>query len=93
MAVISPVTPQVRRFGQFPGSTVPEDFDAPLPDAELRAWEIAIKTRLGRLDGGPLLAAWGETLEAMAATALAVDRPTQRPQTNRPGTIATRSTA
>ena len=29
------------------------------------AWELAIKTRIGRLDGGPLLAAWDETLAAM----------------------------
>ncbi len=36
------------------------------------AWEIAIKTRLGRLNGGPLLSAWDETLEAMNATNLAI---------------------
>lgn len=37
------------------------------------AWEVAIKTRIGRLDGGPLLSAWDETLGAMNATNLAID--------------------
>lgn len=37
------------------------------------AWEVAIKTRIGRLDGGPLLSAWDETLAAMNATGLAID--------------------
>lgn len=37
------------------------------------AWEVAIKTRIGRLDGGPLLAAWDETLAAMNATPLAIE--------------------
>ena len=37
------------------------------------AWEIAIKTRLGRLDGDPLLAAWPDITAAMAVTELAVD--------------------
>ncbi|WP_233213714.1 type II toxin-antitoxin system VapC family toxin [Mycobacterium hubeiense] len=37
------------------------------------AWEVAIKTRIGRLDGAPLLAAWDETLAAMNATNLAID--------------------
>ncbi|MGI8417956.1 MAG: type II toxin-antitoxin system VapC family toxin [Nakamurella sp.] len=37
------------------------------------AWEVAIKTRLGRLDGTGLLAGWGEILESMAATDLAID--------------------
>ncbi len=34
------------------------------------AWEISIKTRLGRIDGGPLLSAWDDTLTAMNATSL-----------------------
>lgn len=37
-----PVTPPVaavRTFGTLPGLHVPDDFDAPLPDAELEAWE------------------------------------------------------
>ena len=37
------------------------------------AWEIAIKTRLGRLDGEPLLAAWPDITAAMAVTVLAID--------------------
>lgn len=37
------------------------------------AWEVAIKTRIGRLAGEPLLSAWDETLTAMNATGLAID--------------------
>ncbi len=37
------------------------------------AWEVAIKTRIGRLAGGPLLSAWDETLAAMNATNLPID--------------------
>lgn len=37
------------------------------------AWEIAVKTGIGRVAGGPLLSAWDETLEAMNATSLAID--------------------
>jgi PIN domain nuclease of toxin-antitoxin system len=37
------------------------------------AWELAIKTRIGRLDGVPLLSAWDETLASMRATDLAID--------------------
>ncbi|MCZ4518022.1 type II toxin-antitoxin system VapC family toxin [Rhodococcus ruber] len=37
------------------------------------AWEIAIKTRIGRLDGETLLSTWAETLAAMNATDLAID--------------------
>ncbi|WP_275889933.1 MULTISPECIES: hypothetical protein [unclassified Gordonia (in: high G+C Gram-positive bacteria)] len=33
------VTPTTRQFGQFPGMVVPDDFDAPLSDGELKAWE------------------------------------------------------
>lgn len=39
VAVISPVTPRTRTFGQFPGLAIPDDFDAPLPDDELAAWD------------------------------------------------------
>ncbi|MGC4932233.1 type II toxin-antitoxin system Phd/YefM family antitoxin [Gordonia sp. DT30] len=39
VAVMSPVVPTTRRFGQFPGLTIPDDFDAPLPADELAAWE------------------------------------------------------
>jgi PIN domain nuclease of toxin-antitoxin system len=37
------------------------------------AWEVAIKTRSGRLDGEPLLSAWGTVLEGMNATDLPID--------------------
>jgi len=37
------------------------------------AWEIAMKTRIGRLDGGPLLSTWNETLTSMRAADLAID--------------------
>ena len=37
------------------------------------AWEISIKTRLGRLDGSGILSSWTETLESMAAQELAMD--------------------
>ncbi|KRQ23351.1 twitching motility protein PilT [Mycobacteroides chelonae] len=37
------------------------------------AWEVAIKTRIGRLDGGPLLSAWDETLAAINASALPIE--------------------
>ena len=37
------------------------------------AWEIAIKTRLGRLDGEPLLSAWSQVIADMSATELAID--------------------
>lgn len=37
------------------------------------AWEIAIKTRLGRLRGEPLLSAWSDVIIDMTATDLAID--------------------
>jgi PIN domain nuclease of toxin-antitoxin system len=37
------------------------------------AWEVATKTRIGRLDGGPLLSAWDETLRRMQAGDLTID--------------------
>lgn len=37
------------------------------------AWEIAIKTRLGRLDGSGILSSWKDTLESMAAQELVMD--------------------
>jgi PIN domain nuclease of toxin-antitoxin system len=37
------------------------------------AWEIAIKSRLGRLNGEPLLSAWSDVLDDMTATELAID--------------------
>lgn len=37
------------------------------------AWEISIKTRLGRLDGEPLLSAWRDILADMSAHDLVID--------------------
>jgi prevent-host-death family protein len=39
VAVLMPVEQRPRRFGQLPGLTVPDDFNAPLPDSELSVWE------------------------------------------------------
>src|ERR1700756_4660868 len=36
------------------------------------AWEIAIKTRLGRIDGAKLLSAWPDTLPDMTATEMPI---------------------
>ncbi|MCF8587346.1 type II toxin-antitoxin system VapC family toxin [Gordonia liuliyuniae] len=53
--------------------TALEDPSNSLYVSAVSAWEIAIKTRLGRLDASPLLSAWPETLTAMAATDLPID--------------------
>ncbi|KAA0093601.1 type II toxin-antitoxin system VapC family toxin [Mycolicibacterium sp. P1-18] len=37
------------------------------------AWEVSIKTRIGRLDGELLLSTWSETLHRMNARDLAID--------------------
>jgi PIN domain nuclease of toxin-antitoxin system len=37
------------------------------------AWEIAIKTRLGRLDGEPLLSAWIDIIAGMSTTELPIE--------------------
>ena len=39
VAVLSPFIDAPRRFGQLPTLIVPDDFDLPLPDSELAAWE------------------------------------------------------
>jgi prevent-host-death family protein len=39
VAMLVAVRPVPRRFGQLPNLTVPDDFDAPLPDSELAGWE------------------------------------------------------
>lgn len=39
IARIVPVQPRPRTFGQLPHLVIPENFDDPLPDAELDAWE------------------------------------------------------
>lgn len=37
------------------------------------AWEIAIKTRLGKIAGEPLLSAWSEIMTNMSITELPID--------------------
>jgi PIN domain nuclease of toxin-antitoxin system len=37
------------------------------------AWEIAIKTRLGRLDGEPLLSTWADIMSDMSITELPIE--------------------
>jgi PIN domain nuclease of toxin-antitoxin system len=37
------------------------------------AWEIAIKTRLGRIDGDTLLSAWSDIIADMTATEMPID--------------------
>jgi prevent-host-death family protein len=39
VAMLVPVSPVPRRFGQLPNLVVPNDFDTPLPGSELAAWE------------------------------------------------------
>jgi prevent-host-death family protein len=41
VAKLVPVHPVPRTFGQLPNLVVPKDFDEPLPDAELAAWDDA----------------------------------------------------
>jgi prevent-host-death family protein len=39
VAVLMPVQQMPRRFGQLPNLIVPDNFDEPLPETELVAWE------------------------------------------------------
>ena len=39
VAVLAPAHPRPRKFGQLPALIVPDDFDEPLPEAEIAAWE------------------------------------------------------
>jgi PIN domain nuclease of toxin-antitoxin system len=39
------------------------------------AWEIAIKTRLGRIDGEALLSAWADIIAGMGTTELPIESP------------------
>lgn len=39
------------------------------------AWEIGIKTRLGRLDGDTLLSAWSDVLADMSSVELPIESP------------------
>lgn len=41
VAKLVPVAAVPRRFGQLLGLVVPENFDEPLPESELAAWEVA----------------------------------------------------
>ena len=41
VARLVPVTPVSRTFDVLPNLVVPDDFDAPLPEAELAEWEGA----------------------------------------------------
>ena len=39
VAVLMPAERRPRRFGQLPALFVPDNFDEPLPDEEIAAWE------------------------------------------------------
>lgn len=39
VAVLSPIHRRPRVFGQLPALTIGADFDAPLPEADIAAWE------------------------------------------------------
>ncbi|MFZ0832741.1 MAG: type II toxin-antitoxin system Phd/YefM family antitoxin [Mycobacterium sp.] len=39
VAVLTPAQQRRRRFGQLPALAVPENFDDPLPEAEIAAWQ------------------------------------------------------
>ena len=39
VAILAPVEHTPRRFGQLPTLAVPNDFDEPLPENELAAWQ------------------------------------------------------
>ena len=39
VAVLTPVHPRPRAFGQLPSLVVGGDFDEPLPESEVAAWE------------------------------------------------------
>lgn len=41
VAVLSPLQPRPRSFGQLPNMVIGADFDEPLPESELVAWEGA----------------------------------------------------
>lgn len=50
-----------------------DDTDTEIVVSAASAWEIAIKTRLGRLKGEQLLSAWPDVLADMAAVELPID--------------------
>jgi prevent-host-death family protein len=39
VAMLVPIQPLPRRFGQLPNMVVPANFDDPLPESQLAAWE------------------------------------------------------
>lgn len=39
VAMLVPMRPVPRRFGQLPNLLVPKNFDDPLPDSELAEWD------------------------------------------------------
>jgi prevent-host-death family protein len=39
VAVLTPVRPRPRTFGQLPALVIGADFDAPLPESEIVEWE------------------------------------------------------
>jgi prevent-host-death family protein len=39
VAVLSPVNPMPRKFGQLPALTVPDTFNDPLSESEIEAWQ------------------------------------------------------
>jgi prevent-host-death family protein len=39
VAVLTPVQPRTRTFGQLPGLVIGADFDDPLPEADIVEWE------------------------------------------------------
>jgi prevent-host-death family protein len=44
VAKLVPVRPVPRIFGQLPNLLVPKDFDDPLPESELAAWDGALES-------------------------------------------------
>ena len=44
---VQPATNSPRRFGQLQNLSVPDNFDDPLPDAEIAAWEGDSAPQLG----------------------------------------------
>lgn len=56
-----------------PALAVLEDPSNELFVSAASAWEISIKTRLGRLDGSGVLSSWSDSLAAMAAQELTMN--------------------
>ncbi|MFV8229366.1 type II toxin-antitoxin system VapC family toxin [Mycolicibacterium fortuitum] len=59
--------------GRCIGSEVLEHQANELFVSVVSAWEVAMKTLIGRLNGAPLLSAWDEVLAGMNATELVID--------------------